>query len=198
MKMKLNGFSLVELIISIAIITMVIAGALFAFQIMQQNTSSGIAISKANEISEHIFDNIERDLKQTGIFYNIDTTSGYDETLVNPDNNYDPNLVYVVDETNDLNWTINICYDLNDQERVIILYEYIQENEYEDGALTRSKTNVGNGTCTDTTNSQEPVASALLAFLITKSDSKFTLDLSFPGAQDKTYDYKKIISVPQL
>lgn len=196
MKNKINGFSLVELIISIAIVSMVIAGALFAFQIMQQNTSSGIAISKANEISEHIFESMERDLKQTGIFYSIDTTQEYNSETVNPDHGYDIDNILIEDG---LNWTVDICYDASEVERVRIVYEYTQTSEFDDGVLERSKTKYTTETCIeDVYNDAEPFASAILGFEIVKSGSKINLKLEFPGAQDKTYEYEKIISVPQL
>ena len=176
---------------------MVIAGALFAFQIMQQNTSSGIAISKANEISEHIFENMERDLKQSGIFFDIDTTEEYNEETVNPLNNYNSTEPLIKDG---LNWTLDICYDVNEEERVRILYKYTQDSEFDDGFLTKSSVSFKTETCTDTNTIGEhnPVASALIGFDISNVDSKFTLKLTFPGGQGKTYEYEKIISVPQL
>jgi len=47
-QLKPKGFSLIELLISLAILSFVIGGSLIAFQAIQSNTNSSIKISEIN------------------------------------------------------------------------------------------------------------------------------------------------------
>ena len=64
-----NGFSLTELMISIAIIGLVIGGSLIAFQTMQQNTATISIFTEVGQDADFILRKMERELKQAGYYY---------------------------------------------------------------------------------------------------------------------------------
>ena len=194
---KSKGFSLVELIISIVIISMVVGGALLAFQIMQQNTSSSIALNKSNQISDFVFNKMERDIKQAGIFYDIDTISDYnfDSDLVAAANNYDIDNILEIKSSY---WTLDICYDRTKFERIRVKYRYDQDSSTSGGNLRRKKKIVTH--CNEGLNNSlyEPIAKGIENFEIDLKDNKLTLNLSLRGTNAITYNYEKIILFPQI
>ena len=68
-KFLINGFSIVELMISIAIIGLVIGGSLIAFQSMQKNMSTTAIYTKVGQEADFVLRKMERELKQAGYYY---------------------------------------------------------------------------------------------------------------------------------
>ena len=68
-----KGFSLVELLIAIAVLSMVIAGSLMAFQVLQQNTASNTLYTNIGQKADFVLRKMERELKQTGYHYPSNT-----------------------------------------------------------------------------------------------------------------------------
>ena len=64
-----KGFSLVELLIAIAVLSMVIAGSLMAFQVLLQNTASNTLYTNVGQEADFVLRKMERELKQTGYHY---------------------------------------------------------------------------------------------------------------------------------
>lgn len=176
---------------------MVVGGALLAFQIMQQNTSSSIALNKSNQISDFVFNKMERDIKQAGIFYDIDTISDYnfDSDLVAAANNYDIDNILEIKSSY---WTLDICYDRTKFERIRVKYRYDQDSSTSGGNLRRKKKIVTH--CNEGLNNSlyEPIAKGIENFEIDLKDNKLTLNLSLRGTNAITYNYEKIILFPQI
>ena len=78
-KFLINGFSLIELMISIAIIGLVISASLIAFQSMQKNMATTSNYTKAGQEADFVLRKMERELKQAGYYY--------------PSNDLDPILI---------------------------------------------------------------------------------------------------------
>ena len=78
-KLLINGFSLVELMISIAIIGLVIGASLIAFQTMQKNMATTAIYTKVGQEADFVLRKMERELKQAGYYY--------------PSNDLDPILI---------------------------------------------------------------------------------------------------------
>ena len=68
-KLLINGFSLVELMISIAIIGLVIGASLIAFQSMQKNMATTSNYTKVGQDADFVLRKMERELKQAGYYY---------------------------------------------------------------------------------------------------------------------------------
>ena len=68
-KFLINGFSLIELMISIAIIGLVIGASLIAFQTMQKNTATTSIYTKVGQEADFVLRKMERELKQAGYYY---------------------------------------------------------------------------------------------------------------------------------
>ena len=68
-KLLINGFSLVELMISIAIIGLVISASLIAFQSMQKNMATTSNYTKVGQEADFVLRKMERELKQAGYYY---------------------------------------------------------------------------------------------------------------------------------
>ena len=140
---------------------------------------------------------MERDIKQAGIFYDIDTISDYnfDSDLVAAANNYDIDNILEIKSSY---WTLNICYDRTKFERIRVIYRYDQNSSTSGGNLRRKKKIVTH--CNEDLNNSlyEPIAKGIENFEINLNDNKFTLNLSLRGTNATTYNYEKIILFPQI
>ena len=61
-----KGFSLVELLIAIAVLSMVIAGSLMAFQVLQQNTASNTLYTNIGQKADFVLRKMEREAYTKG------------------------------------------------------------------------------------------------------------------------------------
>ena len=68
-KFLINGFSIIELMISIAIIGLVISASLIAFQSMQKNMATTSNYTKVGQDADFVLRKMERELKQAGYYY---------------------------------------------------------------------------------------------------------------------------------
>ena len=68
-KFLINGFSLIELMISLAIIGLVLGASLIAFQSMQKNMATTSNYTKAGQEADFVLRKMERELKQAGYYY---------------------------------------------------------------------------------------------------------------------------------
>jgi len=64
-----NGFSITELMISIAIIGLVIGGSLIAFQTMQENMVTASIYTEVGQNADFVLRKMEREFKQAGYYY---------------------------------------------------------------------------------------------------------------------------------
>ena len=140
---------------------------------------------------------MERDIKQAGIFYDIDTISDYnfDSDLVAAANNYDIDNILEIKSSY---WTLDICYDRTKFERIRVKYRYDQDSSTSGGNLRRKKKIVTH--CNEGLNNSlyEPIAKGIENFEIDLKDNKLTLNLSLRGTNAITYNYEKIILFPQI
>jgi len=121
-----KGFSLVELLIAIAVLSMVIAGSLMAFQVLLQNTASNTLYTNVGQEADFVLRKMERELKQTGYHYPSNTYN----TLPSFDNE----LPIKVDGKR-----IDVCFDRSFENRVVISYHYNPE----DNELKRAELQLG-------------------------------------------------------
>ena len=106
-----KGFSLVELLIAIAVLSMVIAGSLMAFQVLLQNTASNTLYTNIGQEADFVLRKMERELKQTGYHY---PSSIYNTIPI-----FDNELPIKVDGKR-----IDVCFDRSFENRVVISYHY--------------------------------------------------------------------------
>jgi len=78
----INGFSITELMISIAIIGLVIGGSLIAFQTMQKNMATTSNFTKVGQKADFVLRKMEFEIKQAGYYY---PSSNCDPMLSNCD-----------------------------------------------------------------------------------------------------------------
>jgi len=146
-----KGFSLVELLIAIAVLSMVIAGSLMAFQVLQQNTASNTLYTNIGQKADFVLRKMERELKQTGYHYPSNTYN----TIPSFDNEL-PIKVLHLDEKR-----IDICFDRSFENRIVISYNYNPE----DKELKRAVLQLNGNDCnSETPDDWEPVIKGLADF----------------------------------
>ena len=141
-----KGFSLVELLIAIAVLSMVIAGSLMAFQVLLQNTASNTLYTNIGQEADFVLRKMERELKQTGYHY---PSSNYN-TIPKFHNGHP----IKVDGKR-----IDICFDRSFENRVVISYNYNPAEDPADNELKRAELQleVGEDGLVKDCNSRTPV-----------------------------------------
>ena len=146
-----KGFSLVELLIAIAVLSLVIAGSLMAFQTLLQNTASHTLYTNIGQEADFVLRKMERELKQTGYHYpsnDYNTTPSFDNGL--------PIQVLHSDGKR-----IDVCFDRSFENRVVISYNY----DPEDNVLNRAELQLNGNDCnSETPDDWEPVIKELAYF----------------------------------
>ena len=152
-----KGFSLVELLIAIAVLSMVIAGSLMAFQVLLQNTASSTLYTNVGQEADFVLRKMERELKQTGYHYpsnDYNTTPSFDNGL--------PIKVQHSDGKR-----IDVCFDRSFENRVVISYNYNPE----DHELKRAELQLNDNECnSETLDDWEPVIKGLEDFTTSTLD----------------------------
>ena len=146
-----KGFSLVELLIAIAVLSLVIAGSLMAFQVMLQNTASHTLYTNIGQKADFVLRKMERELKQTGYHY---PSNDYNITP-----SFDNGLPIKVQHSDGKR--IDVCFDRSFENRVVISYNY----DPEDNVLNRAELQLNGNDCnSETPDDWEPVIKELAYF----------------------------------
>ena len=147
-----KGFSLVELLIAIAVLSMVIAGSLMAFQVLLQNTASQTLYTNIGQKADFVLRKMERELKQTGYHY----PSNIYNTTPSFDNRLPIKVLHSVEGKR-----IDVCFDRSFENRVVISYNYNPE----DNELQRAELQLSGNDCnSETPDDWEPVIKELAYF----------------------------------